>query len=132
MPTGYLQIQQRDYYSRGWSPYTCKSSATVSLLHLSYLPCDAPLRPANSFGQCVSAGQRSVCIANYSTSPDSRDCKPKETAEGSATKGPAAVEKLSILQRFKRAYKEHGKILVAVHVATSVVWYGSFYAAVRW
>lgn len=37
------------------------------------------------------------------------------------------VEKLSILQRFKRTYKKHGKILVGVHIVTSLVWYGAFY-----
>ena len=32
-----------------------------------------------------------------------------------------------ILQRFKLAYKEYGKVLIGVHVATSVVWFGSFF-----
>lgn len=36
-------------------------------------------------------------------------------------------EKLSIVQRFKTTYKKHGKILVGVHIVTSLVWYGSFY-----
>lgn len=40
---------------------------------------------------------------------------------------PEESEKLSILQRFKRTYKRHGKILVGVHIVTSLVWYGSFY-----
>ena len=77
-------------------------------------------------------------IANYTTCPDPRSNKPKEeTAKCGTTTGPIATkevceEKLSIFKRFKRAYKEHGKVLVAVHVATSIVWYGSFYAAVRW
>ena len=38
---------------------------------------------------------------------------------------------LSIFQRFKVAYKEYGKTLVAVHVATSVVWYGAFFYAAK-
>ncbi|GAB1610470.1 protein FAM210A-like [Argonauta hians] len=33
----------------------------------------------------------------------------------------------SIIQRFKQAYKEHGKVLIGVHLATSAVWFGSFY-----
>ena len=37
--------------------------------------------------------------------------------------------KLSVVQRFKKAYKEHAKILVAVHLVTSSVWFGSFYYA---
>lgn len=38
---------------------------------------------------------------------------------------------LTIFQRFKKAYKEHGKILVCVHLATSTVWFGSFYYAAK-
>ena len=36
-------------------------------------------------------------------------------------------KKLSIFQRYQKAYKEYGKILISVHVATSVIWFGSFY-----
>ncbi|GFO16298.1 protein fam210a-like protein [Plakobranchus ocellatus] len=38
-------------------------------------------------------------------------------------------EKLTLYQRFKKTYKEHGKVLVAVHVATSLVWFSTFYTA---
>ena len=38
-------------------------------------------------------------------------------------------KKLTLYQRFKKTYKEHGKVLVAVHVATSLVWFGTFYTA---
>lgn len=38
---------------------------------------------------------------------------------------------LSVFQRFKHVYKEYGKTLIAVHVATSVVWYGAFYLMAR-
>ncbi|XP_074645180.1 protein FAM210A-like [Tubulanus polymorphus] len=38
---------------------------------------------------------------------------------------------LSLYQRFKMAYKKHGKTLIAVHVATSCVWYSAFYYTVQ-
>ncbi|BFZ13367.1 hypothetical protein BsWGS_16406 [Bradybaena similaris] len=41
------------------------------------------------------------------------------------------VQKLTLYQRFKKTYKEHGKILVAVHILTSTVWLGSFYTLAR-
>ena len=41
-------------------------------------------------------------------------------------------QKLTIFQRFKNTYKKHGKVLVAVHVVTSAVWFGCFYGAARW
>ncbi|XP_062575586.1 protein FAM210A-like [Saccostrea cucullata] len=45
-----------------------------------------------------------------------------------ATKATAVeTEKLSVFKRFKQTYKEHGKVLVGVHLVTSLVWYGSFY-----
>lgn len=37
----------------------------------------------------------------------------------------------SILQRFKIAYKEYGKVLVGVHIVTSLMWYSSFYYAAK-
>ena len=38
-----------------------------------------------------------------------------------------------LLRRFHQTYKEHGKILVGVHLVTSAVWAGIFYcAAVRY
>ena len=38
-------------------------------------------------------------------------------------------EKVGIFKRFKNAYKEHGKVLVAVHLVTSTVWMSVFYYA---
>ena len=35
-----------------------------------------------------------------------------------------------LLRRFHQTYKEHGKILVCVHLVTSAVWAGVFYCAV--
>lgn len=42
------------------------------------------------------------------------------------------AKKLSLYQRFKKTYKEHGKVLVVVHLLTSAVWFGSFYTVARW
>lgn len=36
--------------------------------------------------------------------------------------------KKSIFKRFKDAYKQHGKVLIYVHVATSISWVLSFFA----
>ncbi|CAD5112393.1 DgyrCDS1614 [Dimorphilus gyrociliatus] len=37
-----------------------------------------------------------------------------------------------LFQRFKDAYKQYGKTLVAVHVVTSCVWFTSFYSAAHY
>ncbi|CAL1533270.1 unnamed protein product [Lymnaea stagnalis] len=44
---------------------------------------------------------------------------------------PDTPKKLSLYQRFKQTYKEHGKILIGVHLVTSAAWFGSFYVAAR-
>ncbi|XP_061166615.1 uncharacterized protein C18orf19 homolog A-like [Saccostrea echinata] len=44
-----------------------------------------------------------------------------------AADAAAETEKLSVFKRFQKTYKEHGKVLVGVHLVTSLVWYGSFY-----
>ncbi|KAK3086206.1 hypothetical protein FSP39_015197 [Pinctada imbricata] len=41
--------------------------------------------------------------------------------------GHESGEKLTIFQRFKQTYKEHGKILIGVHLVTSAGWFGSFF-----
>lgn len=51
----------------------------------------------------------------------------KETKVGEQT--VIEESKLTLYQRFKKAYKEHAKILVGVHLVTSAVWFGSFFYA---
>ncbi len=71
----------------------------------------------------------------------SRSTDPKST-EGAGAKGfdqtkAAAGEEttseppkgVSIFQRFKNTYKEHGMVLVGVHAVTSTVWMSIFYYA---
>ncbi|XP_076469820.1 protein FAM210A-like [Babylonia areolata] len=73
-------------------------------------------------------------VVNYSTGQEGKSptVTPQTAGDAVPAEGtPAGEENLSIFKRFKRAYKEHGKILVMVHVATSIVWYGSFYALAR-
>lgn len=55
--------------------------------------------------------------------------------EGSESSGDSesSDKSLTVFQRFKKTYKEHGKVLIGVHLATSAVWFGSFfYAASVW
>lgn len=41
---------------------------------------------------------------------------------------PKEEEKVSIFQKFKKMSKDYWYVLVPVHVATSIVWFGGFYA----
>ncbi|WAR13150.1 F210A-like protein [Mya arenaria] len=56
-------------------------------------------------------------------SPDKKPDTPTEYVEN--------TEKLSVFQRFKKTYKEHGKVLVGVHIFTSSIWFGSFFYAAK-
>lgn len=54
------------------------------------------------------------------------------SARAITVKDPEEPEKkLSIYQRFKQTYKTHGKILIAVHLCTTVGWFTCFYALIR-
>lgn len=50
-----------------------------------------------------------------------------ESASSTSSENVEQIEKLSLYQRFKKTYKEHGKVLVGVHLVTSAAWFGTFY-----
>ncbi|XP_045139211.1 protein FAM210A-like isoform X2 [Portunus trituberculatus] len=55
---------------------------------------------------------------------------PKQS-KGEALESSKAEEKLSIVQKFKLMYKQYWYVLIPVHIATSIVWYGSFFIAAK-
>ena len=84
---------------------------------------------------------QSRCLHSTSRSCSVDDKKSSEPKDGTSDdlaktytdsqKSSGEPAKLTLVQRFKKAYKEHGKILIGVHIATSVMWYASFYALAR-
>ena len=65
-------------------------------------------------------------LQNSSQQDQSKAAPPADAKDSSEP------EQEGILLRFKNTYKRHGKICLAVHLATSTVWAGSFYClAVR-
>ncbi|KAA0703399.1 hypothetical protein E1301_Tti006804 [Triplophysa tibetana] len=42
---------------------------------------------------------------------------------------PLQDKSIGLFQRFKKMFKQYGKVMVPVHIATSTVWFGSFYYA---
>ena len=77
---------------------------------------------------------RQKCYYSAVSTPDSgkNGIKSNNVEENTSVISTDNSDKqLSVFQRFKKAYKEHGKVLVAVHIATSIVWYSSFYLAAR-
>lgn len=65
----------------------------------------------------------------------------EEEAQRGAGSGPDAVteaevevdplqdKSIGLVQRFKRTFKQYGKVMIPVHLLTSSVWFGTFYYA---
>ena len=99
----------------------CLSLKTVSYSSESPKP-HSRLTRHSLRGKTRTNGSRTVLKEN----------KDSQKAEnGNKMEDVTVVEeaKLSVFQRFKKAYKEHAKILVVVHLVTSSVWFGSFFYA---
>lgn len=151
-------LQRRNFSNSCISPSPCQQFSSRKM-QSHWLFCDNKLNKLDFRYNSNSLFLPWIQIAtSYSTKPD---VKENESATGSSTKsksettsaadkilkgdtaslsgqseGSSAAEVVpeeqqSVFQRFKKAYKEHGKVLIAVHVATSIVWFGSFYTAAR-
>ncbi len=59
----------------------------------------------------------------FSTNTD----KPKQETEKNEENSEEPPKKLTLMQRFKDAYKVYGKVLIVVHGVTSAAWLGLFY-----
>lgn len=42
---------------------------------------------------------------------------------------PLQDKSIGLFQRFKKTFKQYGKVMIPVHLVTSSVWFGSFYYA---
>ncbi|NXL93167.1 F210A protein, partial [Alectura lathami] len=55
----------------------------------------------------------------------------KQSPAGSDSSDPDPLQdkSISLAQRFKKTFKQYGKVMIPVHLLTSTVWFGSFYYA---
>ncbi|XP_037284650.2 uncharacterized protein C18orf19 homolog B [Rhipicephalus microplus] len=89
----------------------------------------------SAFGRGVTSARPSFlipsCTPMYCTKSDSRtDFKRNPSPmEASADQKQDEVveEKLNVFQRYKKMFKEYWYVMLPVHIATSIVWFGSFY-----
>jgi len=87
--------------------------------------------------ESVSRSRTSKTETSHSKSVSNQGNKSTDGKDNDKTKTVAKAgeekpeEKMGIFQRFKVAYKQHGKILIGVHLATSTVWFGSFWYLVH-
>ncbi|NXV83805.1 F210A protein, partial [Atlantisia rogersi] len=104
------------------------------------LPLDPPKR-------CLHAGAVHFTSRKNAASPQPADTPPKvpeertpltpgaDTAKQSPVESdssepdPLQDKSISLVQRFKKTFKQYGKVMIPVHLLTSTVWFGSFYYA---
>ncbi|NXU52890.1 F210A protein, partial [Turnix velox] len=55
--------------------------------------------------------------------------KPSPVQSDSSDPDPLQDKSISLVQRFKKTFKQYGKVMIPVHLLTSTVWFGSFYYA---
>lgn len=61
--------------------------------------------------------------------PEEKNEPPSPTAEEIADVDPLQDKSMGLFQRFKKTFKQYGKVLIPVHLVTSSVWFGTFYYA---
>ncbi|NXN30678.1 F210A protein, partial [Nycticryphes semicollaris] len=55
--------------------------------------------------------------------------KQRSVESDSSDPDPLQDKSISLVQRFKKTFKQYGKVMIPVHLLTSTVWFGSFYYA---
>lgn len=63
-----------------------------------------------------------------SSAPQSQEQK-EETRPDTSEVDPLQDKSIGLVQRFKKTFKQYGKVLIPVHLVTSTVWFGTFYYA---
>lgn len=51
------------------------------------------------------------------------------SAPGQDDPDPLQDKSIGLIQRFKKTFKQYGKVMIPVHLLTSTVWFGTFYYA---
>lgn len=67
--------------------------------------------------------KKTNCVSYYSTTQSNDSTKVDSTSE--------PPKKLSIIQKMKQLYKDYWRILVPVHIVTSIGWVGIFWIAAK-
>ncbi|KAM6909883.1 protein FAM210A-like [Xenentodon cancila] len=96
-----------------------------------------PLKPVSQRWLLTSASSRAAHQPKHqppqeepqSNSTPASDVQKREVEAVSAEVDPLQDKSISLFQRFKRTFKQYGKVMIPVHLVTSSVWFGTFYYA---
>lgn len=96
--------------------FSCTNAVRVKEARKPYEEEEPPLNPPQSL-----AGTEGL----YKADPGSVEATPHSKSDID----PLQDKSIGLFQRFKKTFKQYGKVMVPVHIATSTVWFGSFYYA---
>lgn len=96
--------------------FSCTNVVWVNKVHKTPVEEETPLDPPQSL-----AGTEGL----YKADPRSVETAP----ENKGDVDPLQDKSIGLFQRFKKTFKQYGKVMVPVHIVTSTVWFGSFYYA---
>lgn len=109
-----------------------KPCVTTARLHFSRLQHQTPVHTLSVLAYDSTCYHRPGATPTFSSLFSCQSIEPfSKQFHRQFSEKPSDEKKLSVFQRFKTVYKEHGKTLLAVHFVTSIVWYGGFYLAAR-
>ncbi|XP_013866307.1 uncharacterized protein C18orf19 homolog B [Austrofundulus limnaeus] len=64
-----------------------------------------------------------------SSTPPLQDVQRGESGPDPAEVDPLQDKSIGLFQRFKKTFKQYGKVMIPVHLLTSTIWFGTFYYA---
>ncbi|XP_062865415.1 uncharacterized protein C18orf19 homolog A [Trichomycterus rosablanca] len=74
------------------------------------------------------SGSRWICASSSHLSSQKSSSGDGQLGPGeSGDTDPLQDESIGLVQRFKRSFKQYGKVMIPVHLLTSSVWFGAFY-----
>ncbi|XP_039974705.1 uncharacterized protein C18orf19 homolog B isoform X2 [Xiphias gladius] len=63
------------------------------------------------------------------STPQRQEVQKEEAVPDAAEVDPLQDKSIGLFQRFKKTFKQYGKVMIPVHLVTSSVWFGTFYYA---
>lgn len=64
-----------------------------------------------------------------SSTPQTQEVQKEDAGPDEVEMDPLQDKSIGLVQRFKRTFKQYGKVMIPVHLVTSSVWFGTFYYA---
>ena len=91
--------------------------------------CCAPLLSRHTTNHRWLLTSASSRAALPSKPPDDKSDTASPDFEQAVELDPLQDKSMGLFQRFKKTFKQYGKVMIPVHLLTSSVWFGTFYYA---